>query len=116
VAAVLLIGALVAALHAAGLRVCLFRRLTGWPCLTCGSTRAVAALAAGHVREALALQPLAVVGGAAAALAFAAYTWCLFVARRALSVRVGARTGLALAAALALLAALNWAYLVSRGV
>ena len=63
--ALLLIGACWAALHGSGISVCVFHRLTGLPCLTCGSTRALAALAAGDVAGAFRQQPLAV----AAALA-----------------------------------------------
>jgi hypothetical protein len=45
---------------------CLFRRLTGWPCPSCGLTRATCALAHGQWREAehfnLAAIPLAFLG------------------------------------------------------
>ena len=38
--------------------LCLFRRITGYPCLTCGSTRAVLSLGAGDLAQALAHNPL----------------------------------------------------------
>lgn len=38
--------------------LCLFRRITGFPCLTCGSTRAVLSLGAGDLAQALAHNPL----------------------------------------------------------
>jgi hypothetical protein len=37
---------------------CLFKVATGWPCPTCGATRALWALGAGHPLEALAWNPL----------------------------------------------------------
>lgn len=52
--------------------LCLFRRLTGYPCPTCGATRMGLALLRGHWIEALRLNPLVfalVVGGVLALLA-----------------------------------------------
>ena len=43
------------------LRVCLFRTVTGLPCMTCGMTRAFHALSHGHLQEALAFHPLSLV-------------------------------------------------------
>jgi hypothetical protein len=40
--------------------LCLFRRLTGWPCPSCGTTRSLMALANGELRQAIAYNPLAV--------------------------------------------------------
>jgi len=37
---------------------CLFRRLTGWPCLSCGLTRATLSLAGGQLGQALHYNPL----------------------------------------------------------
>lgn len=50
--------------------LCLFRRLTGYPCPTCGATRMGLALLRGQWLEALRLNPLvfALVFGAASAL------------------------------------------------
>jgi Protein of unknown function (DUF2752) len=42
---------------------CPFRRLTGIPCPTCGTTRAAVALLGGHLGAALALNPLATLAG-----------------------------------------------------
>ena len=58
--ALLLIGALISVLHLLGARICLFRRLTGLPCLTCGTSRAFAALLRGDLADAFSIQPLAV--------------------------------------------------------
>lgn len=41
--------------------LCLFRRITDHPCLTCGSTRAVLSLISGEVLHALAQNPLVMV-------------------------------------------------------
>jgi hypothetical protein len=43
------------------LKVCLFRTVTGLPCMTCGMTRAFHAISHGHLREALAFHPLSLV-------------------------------------------------------
>ena len=116
VGAVLLIALAVAGLHACGVQVCLFHRLTGLPCLTCGSTRALAALAAGDVAGAFRQQPLAVAAALALGAGFAVHTFFLVALRRRVSVRLEAREWRAAGLALAALAALNWAYLVWRGV
>jgi hypothetical protein len=46
---------------------CLFHRLTGHPCPTCGSTRVVLGLSQGAWREALRMNPLVTAGLALAA-------------------------------------------------
>ena len=56
---VLLLGGLVTGAHLLDIRLCLFRRLTGYPCPTCGSTRAVVHLLKGEWGRAFARQPLA---------------------------------------------------------
>ena len=50
---------------------CVLHRLTGWPCLTCGLTRAVCLFARGSVRDSLLMHPagwLAFLGLAASLL------------------------------------------------
>jgi hypothetical protein len=49
---------------------CVFRGLTGLPCLTCGATRALASLLAGDVAAAIRLNPLA----SSAVLAYPAFS------------------------------------------
>jgi hypothetical protein len=44
--------------HDAGPPVCVFRRITGYPCATCGATRATAKLLRGDWTDAFALNPL----------------------------------------------------------
>ena len=113
--AVLLIACGVAFLHACGVQVCVFRRVTGYPCLTCGSTRAAAALVSGHFAEAVRTQPLAVAAGMAAALALAVYAWLFIVRRRVFRVRLSSQEWKWLGAAALLLAVLNWVYLLRHG-
>jgi predicted RNA-binding Zn-ribbon protein involved in translation (DUF1610 family) len=46
--------------HVAGVTVCPLKRLTGFPCPTCGTTRACMAMLCGDVRGAFRIQPFAV--------------------------------------------------------
>ena len=52
------VAAIAVGAHLLGVTLCPLRRFLGIPCPTCGTTRAVAALLRGNVREALALNPL----------------------------------------------------------
>ena len=108
--AVLLIGLLIAVLHLCGIRVCLFRRLTGLPCLTCGGTRALAALAVGDIAGAFRIQPLVSALLIACAAWGAAGTLLLAVWRRCLSVKMSAVGWFWLTAAGLALAVCNWVY------
>ena len=56
---VCIVGGCVALAHACGMTLCPLKRLTGVPCPTCGSTRAVVLLLRGNVVGAFAIQPLA---------------------------------------------------------
>jgi hypothetical protein len=83
--------------------LCLFRLTTGVPCPGCGTTRAGLALLGGHVGEALRQNPLT--AGLLTAAMLSAVVWRPRLPRR----------GRALAfAALGVLAAVNWAYLITR--
>ena len=113
--AVLLIGLTVAVLHRCGVRLCLFHRLTGLPCLTCGSTRAAAALASGDVAGAFARQPLAVAVAACLVAASALYSAFLVLGRRVVAVRLEPVERRLACLAIVALALLNWLYLVWRG-
>jgi hypothetical protein len=115
-AALLLIGAGLGALHLCGVSLCVFRRLTGLPCLTCGASRAVALALRGDVPGALAQQPLAMVAAALAGAGLTAYSILLVGLRRVARVKVAPREGRLLWAAGLALAALNWIYLVRSGV
>jgi hypothetical protein len=94
--------------------VCLFRATTGLPCLTCGATRALAALASGDLTGALVLNPLATMG-ALALVPWGVGDLALATRGRALSLEVApaAARAIRVLAGVALLA--NWAYLVAAG-
>ena len=93
---------------------CPFRALTGLPCLTCGGTRALAALASGRITEAVALNPLV------ALTAAGLITLALIDATRRLARRpplrwLPAGRKVLLLRGLALLSvAGNWVYLLAR--
>lgn len=56
-------------------RPCSLREVTGLPCLACGGTRSVQALASGEVMEALRFNPLVFVGVCVAAVWLARALW-----------------------------------------
>ena len=90
--------------------VCRFRALTGIPCPTCGSTRALLALGRGRVFEALTHNPLAVTAGVFGMAWLVARVG--FGRRLSVSPAVRSRGHLWLAAAVLLLA--NWGYVIVR--
>jgi len=58
---ILLLVIAVSGSHLLGVRMCVFHHLTGYPCLTCGGTRAVAHLLNGELGAAFCRQPLVTV-------------------------------------------------------
>lgn len=99
------LGAIVLVGHAAGITFCLFRRVTGFPCPCCGTTRACLSLLRGDVVGAIAYNPLAVLLVFLGPVAL----WLMTLRRgwpRSVVVTV---TALAWGAVL-----LNWAYLLYR--
>ncbi|HJW08639.1 MAG TPA: DUF2752 domain-containing protein [Holophagaceae bacterium] len=90
------------------LDTCLFHRLTGHPCPTCGSTRAVLAILSGHWQGAFQFNPL-VTAALLFGSAFLALRLALGVVPR-LDLTAGERQGLLATGLLAL--ALNWAYVL----
>lgn len=97
--------------------ICLFHRLTGWPCPTCGAYRSVRLLASGEISQAWLMQPAVVTVAAAAAL-FSLYSWIVVVGRlpRLRVHGITRRQRRVLVAGVLLLVLLNWLYLVWRGV
>jgi hypothetical protein len=95
--------------------VCPFRRITGIPCLTCGGTRALLALAHGDLYLALHWNPLVACAGlmSAAWLVYAAAVTVLRAPR--LRIRLGEREGDLLRAAVFLVVAGNWMFLILQG-
>ena len=94
--------------------VCYFKALSGWPCLTCGATRALGRLFALDVAGALAMNPLATVG-TLALLPWAAADLALMPAGRALSVELAPAAARAARLFVVLALAGNWVYLLWVG-
>ena len=108
--------AMVALLHLDRLpfSLCVFKAVTGIPCMTCGTTRALARLARLDLAGALAMNPLAA-AGTLALVPWAVADLALLPRGRAVSLELspaGARAA-RIAAVAAVLA--NWAWLVAAG-
>jgi len=94
---------------------CFFKATTGIPCMTCGSTRALARLASLDLAGALQVNPLATVA-LSSVLVFGVVELALWTQGRTLSVSLSPRQirwGWVLAG---LLLVVNWAYLIRAGV
>jgi hypothetical protein len=94
--------------------LCVFHAVTGWPCMTCGATRAAARLAVGDVPGALSMNPLATIVGLAL-VPWGVSDLALLPRGRALSVEVAPAGARALRVGLVLAVAVNWAYLIAAG-
>lgn len=94
--------------------VCLLKAVTGLPCPTCGSTRALGRLLHLDFAGALAMNPLAT-GGLVVLAAWALLDLSLLPRGRALDVEIGRPLGrwVRFAAVAAILA--NWIYLLAAG-
>ena len=97
-----------------GFTLCVFKAVSGLPCFTCGSTRALGRLASLDLPGALRMNPLITL----AALVLPLWTLAdlaLLTRRSALGLEMSRRTSrvLVILAVCALL--LNWAYLVGAG-
>lgn len=92
----------------------MLKALTGLPCPSCGSTRALARLLDFDIPGAFAMNPLAT----AAALLVAAWAMAdlaLLPSRRAFVVELGPRPARLLRGAVVAALAANWLYLVAAG-
>jgi hypothetical protein len=88
--------------------LCALKRLTGVPCATCGSTRAVLHLLGGRVGQAFATQPLVMAAAAIGAVVLGLRV--IFARRISLELtRLQRRIGWGVIAALF---AANWAYII----
>ena len=114
----LLLAAFMLRIGAQPRRVCLFLRLTGRPCLSCGWTRGFIALGAGDWRAALTDCPLTALLFALTALVFAWHAAALLlgvVLERGAWLRLDGRRGRWLLVAAGTLALLNWGYRLAMG-
>lgn len=94
---------------------CVFHLVTGLPCVTCGSTRALLALLAGHLWDALRWNPLACTGAFGAAI-YVIYAATAVIARLPrITVHLGARDWRALRIATVAALACNWTFLLLDG-
>ena len=94
---------------------CSFRMITGFPCLTCGSTRATLALLRGDLATAFSFNPLALATLCALAV-YNVYAASLLVtgARRIRRTDGGRIFGRVFVSVLVALALCNWFYLLTR--
>jgi len=111
-----LVAAAVALLHLDRLpfTVCLFKGLTGMPCPTCGSTRALARLFGLDLTGALAMNPVVTAVGVVIA-AWALVDLALLPGRRSLRLELSPRLGHLLRAVALVAFFLNWVYLILAG-
>jgi hypothetical protein len=101
-------------LDALPIAVCAFKAVTGVPCLTCGTTRALARLFTLDLPGAVAMNPLAAAVGLAL-VPWGAADLLLLARERALALEITPGVApLVRVAAVALVAA-NWAYLIVAG-
>ncbi len=101
-------------LDALPITVCFFKLATGFPCATCGTTRALGRLFHGDVAGAFGMNPLAA-AGALALLPWAAADLLLMTRRKALRLELGPAGARAARVALVAAVVVNWAYLVAAG-
>jgi Protein of unknown function (DUF2752) len=96
------------------LTLCVFKGLTGLPCPTCGSTRALGRLFALDFAGALAMNPFTTLVALVVA-AWALADLALLPTRRAVELDVSPRLGFALRVGALLLFLANWVYLLAAG-
>lgn len=105
----------VSGLDHGGVSFCYFKALTGYACLTCGTTRALGHLARFDLRSAFAIQPLVTVG-TLSLMIWGALDALLFLASRRTMVRMDTGASRVIVTVVVILTALNWMYLLATGV
>ena len=105
----------ISGLDHAGVHFCYFKALTGYACMTCGATRALGHLSRFDLLAAFAIQPL-VTAGTLGLLAWGGLDLLLLLLGKRTIVRLDGAGAKATLALVAVLAALNWAYLLATGV
>ena len=96
------------------LTLCAFKAVTGLPCLSCGTTRALARLFVLDLPGAVAMNPLATAVGIAL-VPWGIADLVLLRERRALALEVAPGAAPVLTVAAVALVAVNWAYLMVAG-
>lgn len=94
---------------------CPIRSSTGWPCLTCGSTRAFVRFVHGDLGGAFAMSPLGAALAITGALLVAYVLLRLTVLRRRPQLSFTARESRGIRWSIVCAVAVNWAYLVWVG-
>jgi len=94
--------------------LCYLKLLTGLPCPTCGSTRALGRLFALDVPGALVMNPVTTLA-AFAILLWAAADLVLLPQKRALGLELSPRAGRGLRIAVVVAVVANWAFLLAAG-
>jgi hypothetical protein len=102
-------------LHLAGLPPigCVFKALSGLPCLTCGFGRGLLSLSHGDVLSAARWNPLVPLGAAAAAAYVTYAAFALLAGSKRLRARVTGREALVLRWAVVAVCAVIWGFLIA---
>lgn len=112
VGSILGIGGTIVVLHLCGIMLCPLKRFTGIPCFTCGSTRALFALAHGELKNAFLLQPLIVSLMLILAPIAVGYLYAAWTQKRLPCLLLSSAEKLILFIAILSFTLLNWAYLI----
>ena len=99
----------------AGMSFCFFKALTGYACLTCGTTRALGHLSRFDLTPAFTVQPL-VTTGILAVLLWGAADLLLALASKRTVVHLRGGAPRAVLVVAVVLVSLNWIYLLATGV
>jgi hypothetical protein len=94
--------------------VCVFHELTGYPCLSCGATRAANALFKGDLLGVFYFNPLAVIFGAGLFF-FSLFKLLEYIFKFKLILRFNRKTALGARLLLVIIVAANWLFLIVSG-
>jgi len=115
-AVTLVLGAVASLIHldAWGVPMCVFKATTGYPCMTCGGTRALVRLSHLDLSGALTMNPMVALGFMLL-VPWALVDAILFLRGQALVFDVGPRLGRLLPWLIIPIVVANWMYLISVG-